>query len=82
MARGAWYALGLALFLFLIQQLFAVLRLSWGQGLSGWVSFLSFIAILFFSILAFRWLKNKILWRLRNRLIVTYVFIGVIPTLL
>ena len=82
MARGAWYALGLALFLFLLQQLFAVLRLSWGQGLSGWVSFLSFIAILFFSILAFRWLKNKILWRLRNRLIVTYVFIGVIPTLL
>jgi len=81
-ARGAWYALGLALFLFLLQQLFAVLRLSWGQGLSGWVSFLSFIAILFFSILAFRWLKNKILWRLRNRLIVTYVFIGVIPTLL
>src|SRR5438270_4956572 len=81
-ARGAWYALGLALFLFLLQQLFAVLRLSWGQGLGGWVSFLSFIAILFFSILAFRWLKNKILWRLRNRLIVTYVFIGVIPTLL
>jgi sigma-B regulation protein RsbU (phosphoserine phosphatase) len=74
--------LGLALFLFLLQQLFAVFRLSWGQGLGGWVSFLSFIAILFFSILAFRWLKNKILWRLRNRLIVTYVFIGVIPTLL
>jgi phosphoserine phosphatase RsbU/P len=81
-ARGAWYALGLALFLFLLQQLFAVLRVSWGQGLGGWVSFLSFVAILFFCILAFRWLKNKILWRLRNRLIVTYVFIGVIPTLL
>ncbi len=81
-ARGAWYALGLALFLFLLQQLFAVLRVSWGQSLGGWVSFLSFVAILFFCILAFRWLKNRILWRLRNRLIVTYVFIGVIPTLL
>src|SRR5246127_3110578 len=81
-ARGAWYALGLALFLFLLQQLFAVLRLSWGQGLSGWVSFLSFVSAVCFTILAFRWLKNKILWRLRNRLIVTYVFIGVIPTLL
>jgi phosphoserine phosphatase RsbU/P len=81
-ARGAWYALGLALFLFLLQQLLAVLKLSWGESLGGWVSFLSSIAILFFCILAFRWIKNKILWRLRNRLIVTYVFIGVIPTLL
>ncbi len=35
-----------------------------------------------FSIVAFRWLKRKLLWRLRNRLIVTYVFIGVIPAAL
>jgi len=33
-------------------------------------------------LVAFRWLKGKLLWRLRNRLIVTYVFIGVVPTLL
>ena len=32
--------------------------------------------------LRFRWLKRRILWRLRNRLIVTYVFIGVIPAVL
>src|SRR5207302_9336298 len=30
----------------------------------------------------YRWLKAKILWRLRNRLIVTYMFIGVIPVVL
>src|SRR5262249_52442535 len=35
-----------------------------------------------FSILAVRWLKARMLWRLRNRLIVTYVFIGVIPVVL
>ena len=35
-----------------------------------------------FFILAFRALKRKLLWRLRNRLIVTYVFIGVIPAVL
>ena len=29
-----------------------------------------------------RWLRAKLLWRLRNRLIVTYVFIGVIPVFL
>ncbi len=81
-ARFAWYCLGLAAFLFLLQQVFAMFRISWGQNLGGWVSFLSFLSILLFCVLAFRWVKNKILWRLRNRLIVTYVFIGVIPTLL
>ena len=32
--------------------------------------------------LPIRWLKAKVLWRLRNRLIVTYMFIGVIPVVL
>jgi sigma-B regulation protein RsbU (phosphoserine phosphatase) len=81
-ARGAWYCLGLALGLFLLQRLLAALRLSWGDSLGGWVSFLSFIAIFLFMVLGFRWLKAKILWRLRNRLIVTYVFVGVVPVLL
>jgi phosphoserine phosphatase RsbU/P len=81
-ARGAWYSLGLALFLFLLQQMSAVLKLSWGENLAGWVSFLCFVAIFLFLILVFHWLKAKILWRLRNRLIVTYVFVGVVPTLL
>jgi len=43
---------------------------------------LVFDAAVLFSILAFRWLRRKLLWRLRNRLIVTYVFIGVIPAVL
>ncbi len=29
-----------------------------------------------------RWARQKLMWRLRNRLIVTYVFIGVIPIIL
>lgn len=82
LARGAWYSLGLATLLFVLQTILSALKLSWGQSLGGWVGFLSFISILCFTILAFRWLKAKILWRLRNRLIVTYVFIGVVPTLL
>jgi phosphoserine phosphatase RsbU/P len=81
-ARGAWYSLGLAALLFVLQLLFGLLKLGWGATLGGWVSFLSFVSAFCFAILGFRWLKNKILWRLRNRLIVTYVFIGVIPTLL
>jgi sigma-B regulation protein RsbU (phosphoserine phosphatase) len=81
-AWGAWYALGLAGFLFVLQKLLAALKQAWGQSLGWWVGFLSFISILLFTVLAFRWLKAKLLWRLRNRLIVTYVFIGVVPALL
>src|SRR5215472_2159606 len=82
LARGAWYSLALAVLLFVLQTILAAFKSSWGQSLGGWVGFLSSISILFFTILGFRWLKAKILWRLRNRLIVTYVFIGVVPTLL
>ena len=82
LARIAWYLLGLDLFLFLLQKLFAWWNLSFGQSLGGWVIFLSLIVILLFTILAYRWLKQRLLWRLRNRLIVTYVFIGVTPVVL
>jgi phosphoserine phosphatase RsbU/P len=81
-ARGAWFALGMAAVLFLLQRILGIFKSSWGESLGGWVGFLSFVSILLFTILAFRWLKAKILWRLRNRLIVTYVFIGVVPILL
>src|SRR5208282_3447111 len=49
---------------------------------TGWVTFLSALAILLLAIAGFRWLRSQLLWRLRNRLIVTYVFIGVIPVFL
>ncbi len=82
LARAACYFLGLDLLLFALQKLFGLWKVSWGQALSGWVGVLSFLAIILMTILAFRWLKAKLLWRLRNRLIVTYVFIGVIPVVL
>ena len=82
LARAACYLLGLDLLLFALQKLFALLKVSFGQALSGWVGVLSFIAIVLFALLALRWLKARLLWRLRNRLIVTYVFIGVIPVVL
>lgn len=82
MALAAWYVLGLDLLLFVLQKLFGIFKFSFGESLGGWVSFLSFIAIVLFAILAFRWLRARVLWRLRNRLIVTYVFIGVIPVVL
>jgi sigma-B regulation protein RsbU (phosphoserine phosphatase) len=82
MARIACYLLGLAAGLFALQNLLGWLAPRWGAHLDGWVDFLTFIAGILFAILAFRWLKRRALWRLRNRLIVTYVFIGVIPVVL
>src|SRR5882724_4163930 len=82
LARVACYFLGLDLLLFALQKLFGLWKVSWGQALSGWVGILSFLTIVLLTVLAFRWLKARMLWRLRNRLIVTYVFIGVIPVAL
>jgi phosphoserine phosphatase RsbU/P len=82
LARAACYLLGLDLLLFALKKLFGIFKVSYGQALSGWVGILTALAIIFLAILAFRWLKAKMLWRLRNRLIVTYVFIGVIPVVL
>ncbi len=42
-------------------------------------SVVEFVALM---VLAFRWLRLKFMWRLRNRLLVTYLFIGVIPVVL
>jgi sigma-B regulation protein RsbU (phosphoserine phosphatase) len=82
MARLACYLAGLAAVLYGLEKLLAVFKLAWGEHLGGWVGFLAFLAGVLFFILGFRWVKRRILWRLRNRLIVTYVFIGVIPAVL
>jgi sigma-B regulation protein RsbU (phosphoserine phosphatase) len=81
-ARVAWYVLALDVLLFALQELGGWLKLSFADSLGGWVTFLSFIAIVLLLVLALRWVRAKMLWRLRNRLIVTYVFIGVIPVVL
>ncbi len=82
LAQIAWYVLGLAMFLFALQHTLARFHSSYGASLDGWVIFLSLVVILLFGFLAFRWTKGKLLWRLRNRLIVTWVFVGVIPVVL
>jgi sigma-B regulation protein RsbU (phosphoserine phosphatase) len=81
-ARGALYSVGFAIGLFVLEMLLKLFAPAAAASLGGWVKFLVFDAAALYSILAFRWLKRRILWRLRNRLIVTYVFIGVIPAVL
>src|ERR1035438_9271638 len=76
------YVLALDLFLFAIQLLTGHVSPRISASLGGWVTFLSIVAIVLLTIVAFRWTRLHLLWRLRNRLIVTYVFIGVIPVFL
>jgi phosphoserine phosphatase RsbU/P len=51
----------------------------------GISSFLKFLAVLAFFYLLFRvigWWRSRLLWSLRNRLIVAYLFIALVPILL
>ena len=82
MAKLACFLAGLAAGLYALEKLLGLFTASRGAQLGGWVIFLAFLAAVLFFILGFSWLRRRILWRLRNRLIVTYVFIGVIPAVL
>ncbi|MGA7463362.1 MAG: SpoIIE family protein phosphatase [Candidatus Korobacteraceae bacterium] len=65
-----------------LEILRAIFRPASSSMLSGWASFISFVFIFFACLIGIRWLRRVLMWRLRNRLIVTYVFIGVIPIIL
>jgi len=60
-ARGACYSLGFAIGLFALQLLLQMFAPAAARSMGGWVKFLVFDAALLFSIVAFRWLKRKIL---------------------
>jgi sigma-B regulation protein RsbU (phosphoserine phosphatase) len=82
LARLACYLAGMAAVLFALQKLLGIFAKSWGEHLGGWVGYLIFVSAVLYAIIAFRWVRRRILWRVRNRLIVTYMFIGVIPAVL
>src|ERR1700690_2518409 len=73
-----WFG-GLALVLQLLQW---ITRSPQGTMLSGWASFIVFVFAACGCLMLLRWVRRQLMWRLRNRLIVTYVFIGVIPIVL
>jgi len=71
--------------LYLVSEFLALIipqSTKWSGVFGGWAGFFEFIAIICGTFLLLRWIRRKLLWRLRNRLIVTYVFIGVIPVVL
>jgi len=79
---AAAYLLALDLVFLALESILGWFKTSYGDNLGSWVSFLTFVVSILLIILAFKWIKTHALWRLRNRLIVTYIFIGVIPSVL
>lgn len=53
-----------------------------GSRLSGWGIFFTLVFAFCASLLSLRWARRVVMWRLRNRLVVAYFFIGVIPIVL
>ncbi len=50
--------------------------------LSGWATFLGWVLAILLIVLTFRWFRSYVLWSVRSRLIVTYLFIGGVPVTL
>src|SRR6201987_4574958 len=78
-ARLACYLAALAALLFALQKSLGLFSASWGEHLGGWVTSLAFFSGVLFFILGFRWVRRRLLWRLRTHLIVPYMFNGGVP---
>ena len=53
-----------------------------GAKVDGWAIFATIVFIFVAFVMFCRWGYRPLMWRLRNRLVVTYLFIGVMPILL
>jgi sigma-B regulation protein RsbU (phosphoserine phosphatase) len=82
LARVAAYFAALDLMLLVIWSISLLAKQGGSSSLLGWVKFLAYVTVSLAAVLGLRWVRRKLMWRLRNRLIVTYVFIGVIPVIL
>jgi len=76
------YLLALEALLFVLQKTAGAFYRPLRSSLGGWIFFLGLVAIALLLVLAGRFVSSRLLWRMRNRLLVTYVFIGVVPLLL
>jgi phosphoserine phosphatase RsbU/P len=77
------YAAGMEAVLLLLQgllQLAGAARAA--DTLSGWTTFIGWVLFILLFVLALRWFRRHVMWSVRNRLIVTYLFIGGVPVTL
>lgn len=83
LARFTLYLAGMDLILFGAGWALRLARLPHAAApLDGWTKFITFVLFLLFTFLALRWFRQHVMWSVRNRLIVTYLFIGGVPVTL
>jgi sigma-B regulation protein RsbU (phosphoserine phosphatase) len=74
------YVVFLRLVVFVIDQ---SLKLAGNGGSAGgWSILLNFILGLCVIVLGLRWFRQRFLWKVRNKMILTYLFIGLVPVFL
>jgi sigma-B regulation protein RsbU (phosphoserine phosphatase) len=76
------YVLVIALLLLVVEEVGGLFRGSFGSSLTGWVVLLTLLGLGLVGVLSLRRISSKLLWRLRNRLVVTYILVGVLPLVL
>lgn len=83
LARFTLYLAGIDLLLMVLERILRLANLPYAASpLSGWTSFITFVVFVLFLFLALRWFRGHVMWSVRNRLIVTYLFIGGVPVAL
>jgi phosphoserine phosphatase RsbU/P len=84
--RVAWFAVYLAGVELLLLALQALLKAAGAVGASAsagaWNTLVLSVLCVLMAFLGLRWFRNYLMWRVRNRLIVTYLFIGGVPVVL
>jgi sigma-B regulation protein RsbU (phosphoserine phosphatase) len=80
MALATAYLAGITAGLLLLQWLFRLANAGHASdALAGWTSFLGWVVFTLLFFLSLRWFRDHVMWSVRNRLIVTYLFIGALP---
>src|SRR6185369_4253628 len=83
LARFTLYSAGIEAVLLLLQWLFKLAGATQAVNiLSQWIGLFGWIFSILFLFLALRWFRKHVMWSVRNRLIVTYLFIGGVPVTL
>src|SRR4029077_15270643 len=83
LAHFAFYLSGIEAALFLLQWFLELAGAGRAAAtLSGWIMFLGWVVAILLVFVAPRWFQKHVLWSVRNRLIVTYLFIGGVPVAL
>ena len=83
-SRAGRWSVYLGLFVFVLWLVRRAVKLVHPQSdfAGGWLYFLTLVLACLAFVWLFQWVRRTWMWRLRNRLIVTYVFIGVFPVVL